>query len=374
MKRSLSTKFLTVLTLGLGFFAGRAKAEEGGTLYTMDNAAAGNSVLAFQRDENGGLGGAGSFATGGAGTGSADGLPSQGSVLLSHDGRWLFVCSAGSSEISVLSVSGQGLTVTDKVSSGGRMPLSLALCHNLLYVLNAGGEAGDKDNITAFIFAAGQLVPLPGSTRALSADNTGPAQVSFTHEGNALVVTERTTSLIDVFAVGDDGLAVDPKIFHSVGTTPFGFDTGRPNRIFVSEAAGGVAQASSVSAYALSEQGDLAVISGAVPTEQTAACWLIASRDGRFVYTANAGSGSISGYRVDHNGGVHLLNPDGRTGITGDGSHPTDMAQSRDGRFLYSLNNGNGTISAFRAARDGSLQSLMVLSGLPTSSAGLAGR
>src|SRR5262245_36435532 len=102
MKKSLSTKLFTGLTLGLGLLIGTAKAEEGGALYTMDNAAAGNNVLVFQRDENGGLASAGSVATGGAGTGTQAGLPSQGSVLLSRDGRWLFVCNAGSSEISVL--------------------------------------------------------------------------------------------------------------------------------------------------------------------------------------------------------------------------------------------------------------------------------
>ncbi len=216
MKKSLSTTFFPGLALGLGLLTGTAKAEEDGALYTMDNAAAGNNVLAFQRDEHGGLASAGSHATGGTGTGTATGLPSQGSVLLSQDGRWLFVCNADSSEISVLSVSRRGLTLTDKVASGGVMPLSLTLCQNLLYVLNAGGLAGDKDNITAFIFADGRLVPLRHSTRALSGDNTGPAQVSFTSDGDALVVTERTTSMIDVFVVNDDGRAMEPNSFQSV--------------------------------------------------------------------------------------------------------------------------------------------------------------
>ncbi len=351
-----------------------ARADEAGVLYTMDNAAGANHVLAFERHANGRLTTAGSFATGGAGTGTAQGLPSQGPVLLTHDGRWVFVCNAGSSDISLFAVTRHGLTRTDKVASGGQMPLSLALRHNLLYVLNAGGLVGDKDNITAFIFACGKLIALPDSTRALSADNTGPAQVSFTRNGDALVVAERVTSLIDVFTVGDDGFADGPKSFQSVGATPFGFDVGRQGRVFVSEAAGGAANASSASSYAVSEAGDLAVISGAVPTQQTAACWLITSRDGRFIYTANAGSGSISGYRIGHGGSLELLDADGRTGVTGDGSHPADMAQSRDGRFLYSLNNGNGTISAFRSKPNGSLQPLMVIGGLPASATGLAGR
>ena len=40
------------------------------------------------------------------------------------------------------------------------MPLSLALRRNLLYVLNAGGLVGDKDNITAFVLADGSLQSL----------------------------------------------------------------------------------------------------------------------------------------------------------------------------------------------------------------------
>jgi 6-phosphogluconolactonase len=369
MKESIFTKYSTGLTVGLALLATTARADDDGVIYTMDNAAAGNNVLAFQRNEHGGLATAGSFPTGGIGTGTQAGLPSQGSVLLSRDGRWIFVCNAGSSEISVLAVSRQGLTVTDKVASGGQMPLSLALRHNLLYVLNAGGLVGDKDNITAFIFANGRLVPLSDSTRSLSSDNTGPAQVSFSSEGDALIVTERLTSLIDTFVVGEDGLATDAKSFQSVGATPFGFDVGHENWLFVSEAPG-----STASSYEISENGDLAVISGSVPTHQAAACWLLAARNGRFIYTANAGSGTISGFRVDNDGSLHLLDQNGATGSTGSGSHPTDMAQSRDGRFLYSLNNGNGTISAFATHPNGSLSALMTVSGLSTSAAGLAGR
>lgn len=228
---------------------------------------------------------------------------------------------------------------------------------------------GDKDNITTFIFVDGKLVPLPDSTRSLSADSTGPAEVAFSREGDALLVTERLTSLIDTFAVGQDGLATNAKTLQSVGSTPFGFDVSREGRIFISEAS-----ASTVSSYELSEDGDLAVISGSVATHQTAACWLLTARDGRVVYTANAGSGTISAFGVDHDGSIHLLAPKGVAGATGSGSHPTDMVQSRNERFLYSLNNGNGTISAFVVGPNGSLHALTTVTGLPVSSAGLAGR
>jgi len=346
--------------------------DEVGAVYTMDNAAGGNHVLAWKRSKDGTLTSQGMYPTGGAGTGA--GLSSQGSVLLSHNAKWLFVCNAGSDEVSLFEVSPHGLQLVDKVNSGGRLPLSLTLNRNLLYVLNAGGTIGDQDNITGFEFVHGRLAALPDSTRALSGDNTGPAQVAFTDDGNALIVTERNSNLIDSFTVGDEGLVTDHKTFQSVGATPFGFDVGQGNRIFVSEAGGGAANGSSASAYEIAEDGDLAVISGAVSTEQTAACWLLASRDGRFVYTANAGSGSISGFRVDEDGSLQLLDADGRTGVTGDGSHPVDMIESRDGHFLYSLSNGYGTIIPFRVNSNGSLQPLTGVSGIPTSAAGLAGR
>ena len=373
MKHSILTYSVLGLGLGLAVVSALANDDNEGALYTMDNAAGANHVLVLQRNSAGRLTAGGSFATGGAGTGTAQGLPSQGSVVLSRDGRWLLACNAGSSEISVFSVGSSGLTLTDKVGSGGIMPVSLGLRHHLLYVLNAGGSAGDKDNITAFSLCNGTLIPVPDSTRPLSADSTKPAEVSFTRSGDALVVTEENTSLIDTYVIGDDELATGPKTFQSVGTTPFGFDVGREERVFVSEAAGGAANGSSASSYQVAENGDLSVISGAVPTHQTAACWLIVSHDGSFAYTANAGSGSISGFKIGHDGTLDLLEASGLTGSTGSGSHPTDMVQSRDCRFLYSLNNGNGTVSGFRVKSDGSLSPLMVLTGLPTTAAGLTG-
>src|SRR5262245_43996796 len=62
--------------------------DPGGAVYTMDNAASENHVLAFQRAADGKLTSAGSFATGGNGAGS--GLGSQGAVILSDNTRWLF--------------------------------------------------------------------------------------------------------------------------------------------------------------------------------------------------------------------------------------------------------------------------------------------
>ena len=367
--------------LGLAALACAANAGQPTVLYTMDNSAMANHVLVITGTA-GSMSVTKTYATGGMGLGSAQGLPSQGSVLLSPDGQWLFVCNAGSDDISVFqTLPGGQLQLTDRVGSGGSYPLSLTLNGSLLYVLNAGGYVGGSDNITAFHFGCGNLTMLPGSSQTVGegaiAGKTGPAQVSFGRDGDTLVVTERgltapTSMMIDTWIVDHSGMATDHQVFTSGVGGNFGFAVGRGNRLFVSEAAGGMSDASALSSYALSDSGDLTVIDSSVSTKQTAACWVALTFDGRYVYTANAGSASLSGFGVQPNGNLKLLNSSGITVTTG--AHPADMAFGHAGNALFSLNNGDGSLSAFTVGSDGSLVPETGLSAgsLPTTAAGLA--
>jgi predicted MPP superfamily phosphohydrolase len=264
----------------------------------------------------------------------------------------------------------------DETAATGRFFLQLSGHSHGLHVLNAGGSVGEEDNISGFIVERdGMLSPLVGSTQPLSQPDTGPAQIEFTPDGNVLVVTEKATNRIDTYVVGNNGLAGAPIVFDSEGNTPFGFAFGKRNRLFVSEAAGGAAGASSVSSYMVFPDGDLEVISAAVPTTETAACWLVVTKNGRYAYTTNTGSGSVSGYGINKDGSIFLLDPDGQTGITGPG--PIDMALSNNSRFLYTLNSGNGTISGFQVKSSGQLIPLSIpiqATGLPVGVNGLAAR
>jgi len=341
-----------------------------GAVYTMTNAIAGNQVLAFSRSADGSLTSIGAFSTGGNGTGA--GLGNQGGVILSPNNHLLFVVNAGSDDISVFDVKPESLTLIGTFNSGGVQPISHTLYKNLLYVLNGG-----TDNISGFIVGQdGMLSPLAGSTRQLSQVNTAPAQIEFTPDGNVLVVTEKATNKIDTYVVDSNGLASTvPTVVDSEGATPFGFAFGKQNLLLVSEAHGGDPDVSTVSSYMVYPDGDLAVISSAVPTNETAACWLVITKNGRFAFTTNAGDGSISGYGINKDGYIYLLDPDGKTGNTGAGSAPLDMAFSINNHFLYSLNSGNGTISGFRVGPSGQLIQLtnpIQAAGLPDGVNGLA--
>jgi 6-phosphogluconolactonase len=354
----------------LGFAGGKASADvPKGAVYTLTNSATGNAVAVFDRDRNGLLTPAGMYPTGGRGTGA--GLGSQGAVIFSNNTKWLFAVNAGSNDISVFSVDPVGLTFIDRESSGGSMPISLTVHKDVLYALNAGGAG----SITGFnVMGDGTLVPIPGSTRPLSGSGTGPAQVQFSPNGRVLVVTEKNTNLIDTYTVDKNGIASGPTSYPSSGATPFGFTFIGNDTIVVSEAHGGPAGSSAVSSYAVSPTGALSIISGSAQTHQNAACWVVATRNGQYAYSTNAGSGSLSGFGVDGGGNLNLLTPDGRTGVTGDGSTPIDAAVNNNSHYLYALLGGAHGIAQFEIQPDGSLVNLGTVPGLPAGDSGLAAR
>ena len=336
-----------------------------GAVFTLSNSAAGNAVIAFERSADGSLSPAGSFATLGNGTGA--GLGSQGAVTLSDDGKYLFAVNAGSNTITSFTVDGANLSRISTVPSGGTLPISITVHDNLLYVLNGGGT----ENITGFTVAAsGALTGLAGSSRPLSGSGVGPAQVSFDPSGRWLVVTEKTTNLIDVYAVGGNGLASAPVVNPSAGQTPFGFAFNQHGVLIVSEAFGGAANASAVSSYTLGAGGSLGVVSASVPTTETAACWVAVTANGKFAYATNTGSATVTGFEVDK-ASLDILDADGRTGTTG--ATPIDAAVSRNSQFLYTLDAGSRAISAFAVRQnDGSLSSVSGAGGLPAGVVGLA--
>ena len=336
-----------------------------GFVYTATNAVAGNEIVKYNRAPNGALSAAGRTSTNGLGTGG--GLGNQGGLVLSKNGRWLFTVNAGSNEISVFSVRRGNLTLTDKVNSGGTRPVSLTVHGDLLYVLNGGGT----NNITGFnIGEWGKITPIANSTRPLSAAATGPAQIEFTHDGDALVVTEKATNKIDIYTV-EDGIASGPAVRTSNGVTPFGFAFDKRGHLIVSEAFGGAANQAALSSYNVSdESSDISVISPSVKDGQSAACWVVVTKNGRYAYTTNTASGSVSGYRVAQDGSLTLLG-DGLTAVIGAGTGPIDAALSKSSQFLYVLNSGIGTVNGYRVEANGNLSSTGNVGGLPPGANGL---
>jgi len=343
---------------------------EANAVYTQTNSAGENRVVVFERDAQGRLKAAGDYATGGAGSGS--GLGSQGALALAGNDRWLLAVNAGSDEVSVFSTHDR-LTLTDKVWSGGRHPISLTVNANLVYVLNAGGGVGAQDNISGFYLSKdGHLMAVPGSTRALSGANVGPAQISFSPSGDNLVVTEKSTNLVDSFWVNEDGVAGSVQSTPAAGVTPFGFAFTPAGTLIASEAWGGTPGASTLSSYTIGSTGWVQEITAALSTTQTAACWVAVARNGKFAYATNTGSNTVTGIQVDKDGSIRLLEWNGISASTG--LTPIDAAVSDNDRYLYVRTAGDGGVSEYQIQHDGGLRALGAVHGLPASSVGLVAR
>ncbi len=334
-------------------------------VYVQTNDAERNEAIAFDRSNDGRLEPLGRFGTGGRGTGVPH-LASQSSVALSDDGEWLLMTNAGSDELSLFAVEADGLRLAGQVSSGGSNPTSLATRGGLVYVLNNGGSP----NISGFRLENGGLTPLDDSARPLSADDADPAQISFSPDGRTLVVTERGTNSISAFAVDDRGYAEGPATIESSGATPYGFDFANGS-VVVTEAFGGEIGKAAASSYALSEPGRLAPVSASVADTRSEVCWAAATRDGRFVYVTNFGDGTISSYAVREGGSLELLEPvaaSTRLGTAG----VRDEALTRDGRFLYAIDADAQRVFGWTVGDDGKLIPVGEFEGVPETVAGLA--
>lgn len=362
---TLGAASVAVAQPGAGIVADHA------TIYTASNSTEGNEILVFEMGPNGTLTRAGSFPTGGFGTGA--GLGNQGGVVFSADGQYLLCVNAGSNDVSVFSVRDDSLVLTDLEASLGELPVSIAVDGDLVYVLNGAGPG----SIQGFDFFNGDLTPIANSMRPLSgARMTGAAQVGFTPDGSTLVVTEKATSLIDTYALFNDGTSDGPFTFRSSGITPFGFDFSQQGDLLVSEAFGGEENASAASSYMVGADASLNVITPSAPTTETAACWLVVSPNGAYAYTTNTGSGTVTGFNVDgRTGMIKRFDRDGVTGVTGKGSMPIDAAFAPSGFFLFTLDSGTHAITVFRAdTHSGDLVQASALPGLPEGANGLAAR
>jgi 6-phosphogluconolactonase len=349
--------------------ASRNEGAEGGGkhVYTSTNQAGGNEILDYKRAANGTLTYNAAYATGGNGTGG--GLGNQYGVILTdaEDDAVLLAVNAGSNSISSFKVTGNGLQLKSTVSSGGMRPVSITQHDDIVFVLNAGGTG----NVSGFKLNDNKLTPIANSTRPLSSTASGAAEVAFVNEGRVVVVTEKATNKIITYTVNEWGLPGAMHAITSANATPFGFDAGSNGNIFVSEAAGGAAGASTLSSYHINNDGTIALIAGPAGAGQSAACWVVLTNNGKFAYTTNTASNNLSNFSVNKNTGSISVN----TAIAATtGMGPIDAALSNNSKYLYVLNSGSHTIGAYAVANNGSLTALQTVTGLPIGTNGLAAK
>lgn len=337
-----------------------------GGIYLQTNDSERNEAIAFRRTADGMLEPLGRFDTGGRGTGIPH-LTSQGSVVLTGDGSHLLVANAGSNDVSLFAVRDDGLALLAREPSGGDVPTSVAEHRGIAYVLNAGAS-----NVTGFRVQDERLVPIEGSTRALSAPASDPAQVGFAPDGTTLVVTERGTDRIVTFGVRSGGTLGEPVAYPSSGATPYGFAFAGERTLVVTEAFGAQVGKAAASSYRL-EDGNVTALTRSLGNGRSEICWAVVTNDGRYVFTTNFADGAVSRYAIRPDGTIELEDAaaatavEGRTGLR-------DEGLTSDGQYLYAVDADAQRVFGWTVGRDGTLAPLGSWDGFPATVAGLAAR
>jgi 6-phosphogluconolactonase len=330
-------------------------------VYVQTNEADANRLIAFRRDDDGRLTSPVSVATGGRGDGGRH-LTSQGSVVLTADRKHVLVTNAGSNDITVVTVKGN-VEAGAVVPSGGSAPKSVTEHDGLVYVLNAG-----DGSLVGFTMTGESIEALDGSRRELGAD-ADPAQVGFTPDGSAVIVTDRGTNAILVYPVEADGRLGEQSKTLSAGPTPYGFTFAAGKTLVVTEAFGAAKGKAAASSYRL-DGNAVESVSESVGNGRSEICWAVASADGRHVFTTNFADGAVSRYVVSDEGALAL--DDAVAGVAVDGQPGLrDEDLSGDGRFLYVLDADGGRIFGWRVDA-AQLTPIGACNGLPETVAGLA--
>ena len=363
-----------------------------GGVYSLTNSVDGNGVAVFDRFIDGSLEFTGNVEANGIGHAiegtNFNPLDSQSAIVVSEYGNFVIGVNAGSDEVFVMRVNRDTneLTFADKAYSGGDLPISVAIYNDLIYVVNGG----ENPNISGFkVSSTGQLAAIPGSTRSLGPGGESPIanaaertrlqhEIVFNPTGDRLVVVESGTNsdVIHVFGVDSTGLATERVTSLSDSENPLAMAFTSNGSLLVTESADDES-VNAVTSYQINDDLSLSIITGAVNNFQEASCWLVGAND--VFYTVNSLTNNLSSYGTDAIGQVSLINEaagqllQGPPPVFDDGfldvetlemtlangtapPFPTDATISTQGRFLYTLNLGNSTISAFAIQTDGSLE------------------
>jgi 6-phosphogluconolactonase len=333
-----------------------------GAVYAQTNERDRNRLVVFERAADGTLARSGAHETGGAGDGVPH-LTSQGSVVLTKDGRHLLVTNAGSGDVSVFAIAESEPSLVQSIATGGA-PKSVAEHDGVVYALNT-----TPPSLSGFRLSAGRLQPLPGSERPFAPD-ADPAQVGFTPDGSALVVTDRAANVIVLYPVDEAALLGEPNAQPSSGPTPYGFAFTSHGTLVVTEAFGARKGAAAASSYAVNGA-SATPLSRSVGNGRSEICWAVVTKDDRYAFTTNFADGAVSRYAIGADGSLTL--EDAAAGVAvEDQPGLRDEALTVDGRFLYAIDADSQQIFGWTVGDRGSLVPLGSWDGLPATVAGLA--
>jgi 6-phosphogluconolactonase len=116
---------------------------------------------------------------------------------------------------------------------------------------------------------------------------------------------------------------------------------------------------------------ELTLVSGSVGDTRSEVCWFALTKDDRFAYVTNFGDGTVSSYEITADRSLRLREP--AAGSTGqDQKGIRDEAISGDGRYLYAIDADAQKLCGWEVGQGGQLRPVSQFGGVPGTVAGLA--
>lgn len=231
---------------------------------------------------------------------------SPGVMIMDPSGSFLFVGDQGSNDIEVFSIGSSGALKLVSTTPLGSSPSSLVLSSSgsLLFAAVPNFKA-----IYVFSVSSGTLTPVNSPFLV----SNGLASVNIDPTGSFLYAPDPATDTITGFAINSGALTPLPG-------SPYG---------------------STVSGNLL-----------------TAPVDVIVDPTGKFLYAANFGTSTVSGFTVAANGDLTVL----VTAAGSAGTNPNLMTFDPDGKFMYVGNSGSNSITIFTIDSSGLLSSTNTIS------------
>jgi FHA domain-containing protein/lactonase family protein with 7-bladed beta-propeller len=242
-------------------------------------------------------------------------LDADNQVIVNATHTLLFAVNQGSDSIAVFKVAPNGALTPSPgspYSSGGKAPASLGLSGNTLVVANKAQD-GVRDltaiapNYTSFhIGPDGRLSPIAGST--ISADpGSSPTHAYIPPNTNRVVFGTEESGPLRGLAIADNGrlveaanspLDIDAAVFADGFDPKKEFALGvaaNPSRplVYIS-----MPTVPSLAVYSYDPTGKLTFIRSVPNAGAYLPCWNVVTRDGRWLYTANADTNNVTVFDI----------------------------------------------------------------------------
>jgi hypothetical protein len=261
-----------------------------------------------------------SFPTGGSGSSDLTDsgvLDADQQVIVNADRTLLFAVNQGSDTIAVFHILSNGdLEAVDgsPFPSGGKGPASLGLVGDTLVVANKAQD-GIRDlsttapNYTSFtVQSSGALEPVTGSTISLP-EGSSPTHALALADDRLIIGTEEAGPLVALRVDAEGRLAhgpnspLDPdsEIFGSGFPAPKEFALGlgavpSSHLLYIA-----MPTVPALATYSYSASGRLRFISSVPVAGSFLPCWVQITQDGRWLYTSNAATDSLTVFDIHTN-------------------------------------------------------------------------